>query len=131
MYIELTYDEDFELNAEEILGKIKLSKDRQAIEEDNTYLDSWIIALIEGLHKIEGNGRVLLDLIEESASLEMERSNELLVIKYKTQKVVLDGVEELRAALKESAQSMILKFRSDENFGQNNLLKQVSAFAAS
>lgn len=131
MYVELTYDESTPLDVQEILGKISLSKGNQTIEEDNTYLDSWLTALIKGLHKIENEEKVSIDLVEEPTPLEMEWVRGFIVIKYKTQQIVLEGIEELKEALKESAQSMISKFRKDEYFSDNNLLKQISDFAIS
>jgi|SRR5215213_9137953 len=128
MQIELTYDNGTPLDTESILGRIKLSKGEESIEEDNTYLDSWLIALIEGLDRIERNQRVSIDLVEEPDPLELDWTSGRLTIQYKSQKLVLDGKEELRTALKESARSMASKFDSVE---ETLLLKRVLDFAAS
>lgn len=126
MKIELVYDEDSKIDPIDVLGKIKLLKDGDCIEEDDTYLDSWLIGLAEGLHKIEKAESVLIDIVEEPNPIKMEKVNETVKISYKREIIELSDIEELRSALKNAAQDMLLRFKGEKGFNQNHLLIQIS-----
>lgn len=130
MKIELTFDDDIEIDSNEILGTLKLLGIKGAIEDHDTYLDSWILGLIKGLNKIQLEPSVSIDLIDEPYPLNFKKNDKGLAITYKNQEVLINGTEELKEALLQASKKIISKFNTSELI-QNNILSDIAHFAES
>lgn len=84
MEIEIILDEERELDAMDILGSIRLISGRDAIEQKNTFVDSWLFALVENLETIENGEQVIIDLVDEPDQLEVRSYSQGISIRYRT-----------------------------------------------
>lgn len=96
---------------DDLLGEVRLCAGQQCIEEPTAYLDSWFVALFEGLQGLQSRPHVQITMLEEPHSLVFYLSQAGLRIAYGDQQVLLPFAE-FAEALTEVAKEFLSKLQT-------------------
>ncbi len=129
--IETILDEELEIDPVDILGTIRFSNHAASFVEQDTFLDSWLYALINSLAAIESDQTTRIDLIDEPYPLEILQVGEGLIIRYKSSEVTTADVKELREALIRTSRQLISQFPDPDGYGRNEMLLTIYDFVKS
>src|SRR5262249_44832383 len=99
MKIEWHLDMGEALDPNNLLGDITLSDAQTRLEERDTYIDSWLQALIAGLQAVQAGQSISVDIPEEPAPLVFIRVGKGVHIAYPTGVLNVESLEELRRAV--------------------------------
>src|SRR2546425_11642503 len=84
MKIEWHLDLGEALDPDNLLGDITLSDAQTRLEERDTYIDSWLVALITGLQAVQAGQSISVDIPEEPAPLDFIPVSKEVHIAYRT-----------------------------------------------
>src|SRR6266446_7583071 len=87
------------LDPDNLLGDITLSEAQTRLEERDTYIDSWMVALITGLQAVRAGQSISVDIPEEPAPLAFIPVGKGVHITYRTSVLNVESLEELRRAV--------------------------------
>ena len=110
------------------LGRLVISDGRAQIVIECTYLDSWLAALIEALHRLPTMRHVRTET-EEPKPIQIDMTADgTLVISYEDQRVVAKGLKELELALRAAVGLFFEGIRDTPDISQNRLLDPIRKF---
>ncbi len=104
MKIEWQLDMGEALDPDNLLGDITLSNAQTRLEERDTYIDSWLEALITGL---QAGQSISVDIPEEPAPLAFIPVGKGVHIAYRTSVLNVESLEELRRAVCIAAEALL------------------------
>jgi hypothetical protein len=91
MAISLKLDEEGGVDPDELLGGIVLEGENGSrIEESTTFLDTFLLALAQGLVAVAGGARESVDIFDEPNPLLFDRVSDKVTIEYKGVSVLFD-----------------------------------------
>jgi hypothetical protein len=117
------------LDPENLLGHIAITDKVQKIREKNTYIDSWLDALIRGLQAIGEKSHCVIDLVDEPDPLVFDLSEGCLSISYGKATVDVGTVESFTAGLR-SAAALLLEIVQEDVSASNELMKNIHKFGS-
>lgn len=117
------------LDTESLLGQIAITDGVQTIREKNTYIDSWLDALIRGLQAIGDRSHCVIDLVDEPGPLVFDLSEGGLSISYGKATVNVGTVESFTAGLR-SAATLLLEIVQEEAGATSELLRNIHMFVS-
>jgi hypothetical protein len=128
--IECSFDEEFGPVGMDPLGKIAIADEHSQILIENTYLDSWLAALIDTLHRLSTIGRVSLET-EERDSMEIEAAPDgNIAISYRDQKLTAKSRRELELALRSAVNAFLEEIKLCPDVSQNRIIDPIRRFWA-
>jgi hypothetical protein len=126
--IDFILDYEDGIDSDDILGKIELTAQIESIGEDYTYIDSWFWVLIDGIGTLKKNNSYIGDLIEEPEPLKMYKKGCEIILSYKSDKIILNNIQDLEIAVKKAGQNLINIYRNENNFNNNLFLKKIEKY---
>jgi len=99
MKIEWHLDMGEALDLDNLLGDITLSDAQTCFEERDTYIDSWLVALITGLQAVQVGQTMSVDIPEEPAPLAFIPVGQGVHIAYRSRVLKVESLEALRRAV--------------------------------
>lgn len=105
--IEWTFDTESELDGYNPLGKVKICGREGFIQEDCTYVDAFLEALVKGISQIPEICKFSVDPIVEPNDINFEYVNNLLKISYGSQTVIVDNFGRLKQSLFDNVQKLV------------------------
>ena len=129
--IEIALDQEDGLDIEDVLGTIRISDYSGSIVEEDTYLDSWLYALIINLPGIERREIDTVDLVDEPNPLEFLYIDNGLLMRYKDKTINIENKDVLRQAIGQAAQDLLSHFGKSAETSKNEMLSVISKFARS
>jgi hypothetical protein len=111
------------------LGDLVISDRDSEIRIHNTYLDSWLAGLIDGLRQLATKNHVRIETEEpEPISLDLYPGGRL-VISYKEKKVVALGTAELERSLRAAVSRFLNEIRDAPDASRNRLIDPIRMFS--
>ena len=130
MKIAWRLDEEMPLDPENLLGDITLSNGSTVLQEQQTYLDSWLEALITGLQAVQAGKARRVDILEEPDSLLFEPVEKGVRLCYRAMAIEVESVEALHCALLLAATAFLQKLAGVEGWERNALLHGIRDFVS-
>lgn len=109
----MIYKNEEALDPDALLGHIVLTNGSSTIKAVNTYIDSWIHALIQGLNTIRSESHCVVDLIDEPDPLVFDISDGDILLSYGNATLNAGSIENFTITL-ESAASLLLDIVREE-----------------
>lgn len=128
MKIEWRLDMDAALEPENLVGDMTLSDAQTSLGERDTYIDSWLAALIVGLQALQTGQSIHVDIPEESAPLVFAPVGKGVQISYRTMVLNVGSVEELQRAVYIAAQALLQQLAAVEGWEGNPLISGIRDF---
>jgi hypothetical protein len=110
------------------LGNIIITDGKKTIQEEDTYIDSWIDALITGLKNLQEGKNAAVDLVEEPEPILFESQQSGVRISYGDRSVFSRDLAEFSDALKQVAREFLDKINYQRDSDHNELLKLIGDF---
>ena len=130
MKIAWRLDEEMPLDPENLLGDITLSNESTVLQERQTYLDSWLDALITGLQAVQAGKARRVDILEEPDSLLVEPVEKGVRLSYRAMAIEVESVEALHDALLLAATAFLQKLAGVEGWERHTLLHGIHDFVS-
>ena len=112
MKIEWHLDMGEALDPDNLLGDIALSDAQTCVEERDTYIDSWLVALITGLQAVQAGQSISVDIPEEPAPLAFIPVGKGVHIAYRTSVLKVESIEDFRRAVCLAAEALLQQLAS-------------------
>lgn len=130
MNIEMIYDEGLNDDpASGIFGIIKFSNNTGTIVEKETFLDSWLFALVEALPKLETGEDCLIDLVDEPTPVEIRREYSGFRFSYDRKDLTFQTTSELRDPLTRACSELISQIEDKSEIQNSDTLPTIASFA--
>ena len=130
MKIAWRLDEEMPLDLENLLGDITLSNGSTVLQERQTYIDSWLDALITGLQAVQVGKARRVDILEEPDPLVFEPVEKGVRISYRAMAIEVESVEAFHGALRLAATTFLRKLVRVEGWEHNALLHGIRDFVS-
>ena len=130
MKITWHLDEEMPLDPENLLGDITLSHGHTVLQERQTYIDSWLAALITGLQAVQAGKAMRVDILEEPDALVFEPVEKGVRLSYRALALEVESVEALHDALRLAATAFLQKLAGVVGWERNALLHGIRDFAS-
>jgi hypothetical protein len=130
MKIAWRLDEEIPLDPENLLGDITLSNGDTVLQERQTYLDSWLDALITGLQAVQGGKAIRVDIPEEPEPLVFEPVEKGVRLSYRAMAIEVESVEAFHCALLLAATTFLQTLAGVEGWERNALLHGIRDFVS-
>jgi hypothetical protein len=118
------------LDPENLLGDITLSNGHTVLQERQTYIDSWLDALITGVQAVQAGKAIRVDIPEEPDALIFEPVEKGVRLSYRALALEVENVEALHDALQLAATAFLQKLAGVEGWERNALLHSIRAFVS-
>lgn len=106
--IKLDLDLKYGLDEIDVLGDLSVSDGHFTILVKTTYLDSWLVELIDAANRLPKAGHIDAAIEEEPEPMQLELTSEKRVrLCRKGQIVVADSMADFNAALQDAAKSLL------------------------
>ncbi len=128
MKIAWTLDEEEPIDPENLLGDIILTEGETTILERNTYIDSWLNALITGVQGVQTGKRVTVDILEEPDPLVFEPLNGGMRLSYQNTAIVIDKIDNFVRGLRLAAHELLMKLDQIPGTESNEFLNSLRDF---
>jgi hypothetical protein len=128
MKIEWHLDMGEALAPNNLLGDITLSDAQTHLEERDTYIDSWLVALITGLHAVQAGQSISVDIPEEPAPLAFIPVGKGVHIAYRTRVLKVESLEELRRAVCLAAEVLLRQVAAVQGGESNPPINSIQDF---
>lgn len=128
MKIEWHLDMGEALDPDNLLGDITLSDAQTRLEEGDTYIDSWLVALIAGLQAVQAGQSISVDIPEEPAPLAFILVGKGVHIAYRTRVLKVESLEELRRAVCLAAEALLRQVAAVQGGGSNPSIHSIRDF---
>lgn len=119
------------LDAESLIGHIAITDGAQVIKEKNTYIDSWIDALIRGLRACKESDLSEVDLIDEPEPLAFAVSGDNVQISYKGCSINAGDIQSFAFTLRSAAALFLETVREEMGDVANRALGDIQDFVSS
>jgi hypothetical protein len=130
MKITWHLDEEMPLDPENLLGDITLSNGHTVLQEQQTYIDSWLDALITGLQAVQAGKAIRVDILEEPDALVFEPVEKGVRLSYRALALDVESVEALHDALLLAATAFLQKLTRVEGWERNAVLHSIRDFVS-
>ena len=123
--MNLLYNLDYSepLNESELLGRISLvGDDKNEIVERDTFVDSWLLALSEGIRCLTEKKNCKIDIPEEPYPLIFNAIEK--TVAYGNQVIVIDDFKEMNSNLKIVVSRFLQEVASKKEDGTLSLLRK-------
>ena len=130
MRIVWRLDEEMPLDPESLLGDIILSDGDTVLQEQQTYIDSWLDALITGLQAVQVGKAIRVEILEEPDPLVFEPVERGVRISYHAMAIEVKSVEALHSALLLTATAFLQKLAGVKGWERNTLLHGIRDFVS-
>jgi hypothetical protein len=128
MQIEWHLDMGEALDPDNLLGDITLSNAQTRLEEHDTYIDSWLVALITGLQAVQAGQSISVDIPEEPAPLAFIPVGNGVHIAYWTRVLKVESLEDLRRAVCLAAEVLLRQVAAVQGRESNSLINSIRDF---
>jgi hypothetical protein len=128
MKIEWHLDMGEALDPDNLLGDITLSDAQTRLEERDTYIDSWLEALITGLQAVQAGQSISVDIPEEPAPLAFIPVGKGVHIAYRTSVLNVESLEELRRAVCIAAEVLLRQVAAVQGGESNPPINSIRDF---
>ena len=106
--VNVAFEKESGLDAIDSLGDLTISDGISTITIKTTYLDSWLAALVAGYNQTREADHVVLEISEEPQPLLIDVTPEgLLSISYENQTLAPQAPNNLKAGLRQAAESLL------------------------
>jgi hypothetical protein len=123
-------DQEEGIDEIDVLGDLLISDSISTIVLKTTFLDSWLVALIEARAKLPNASQVVVNVPEELEPIRMQlRPDGLVTISYENQMVLADSPDAFDLALKVAAKSLLEVIGSLPRSRMNTLLEPIRLFS--
>ena len=123
-------DEARPLDPENLLGDITLSNGHTVLQERQTYIDSWLDALITGLQAVQAGKAIRVDIPEEPDALVFEPVEKGVRLSYRALALEVESVEALHGALLLAATALLQELAEVEGWERHALLHGIRDFVS-
>lgn len=130
MKIAWRLDEEMPLDPESLLGDIILSDEDTVLQEQQTYIDSWLDALITGLQAVQVGKAIRVEIPEEPDPLVFEPAERGVRLSYRATAIEVKSVEALHNALLLTASAFLQKLARVKGWERNTLLHNIWDFVS-
>ena len=130
MKIAWRLEEEMPLDPENLLGDITLSNGATVLQERQTYLDSWLDALITGLRAVQGGKAIRVDVPEEPDPLVFEPVEKGVRLSYRDMAMEVESLEAFHCALRLAATALLQRLAGVEGWERNALLHGIRDFVS-
>ena len=130
MKIVWRLDEEMPLDPESLLGDIILSNGDTVLQEQQTYIDSWLDALITGLQAVQVGKAIQVEILEEPDPLVFEPVERGVRLSYRAMTIEVKSVEALHSALLLTATAFLQKLARVKGWERNTLLHGIGDFVS-
>ena len=130
MQIVWRLDEEMPLDPESLLGDIILSDGDTVLQEQQTYSDSWLDALITGLQAVQVGKAIRVEILEEPDPLVFEPVERGVRLSYRAMAIEVKSVEALHSALLLTATAFLQKLAGVKGWERNTLLHGIRDFVS-
>lgn len=97
---------------DDLLGEIRLCAGQQCIAVSPAYLDSWLVAFIEGVHGLKVKRNLQVEMLEEPSPLVFDLAPASLAIRYGDQEVLLPSLAEFADKLLNVAKEFLSRLNT-------------------
>jgi hypothetical protein len=127
--IGCTFDEELGPGGVDPLGDVTISDGHSQIRIENTYLDSWLAALIDALQRLPSTPHVSVET-EEPKPMQIDVAPDGSVpLTYNGQKVVARDRKELEFAVRSAANAFLEGLKNCSDASQNRILDPIRRFS--
>jgi hypothetical protein len=126
----MIYKNDEALDPDALLGHIALTNGSSTIKAENTYIDSWIHALIQGLRTIRSESHCVVDLIDEPDPLVFDVSDGDILLSYGNATLNAGSIENFTITLKSAASLLLDLVREEAKEITNQMLEDIQIFVS-
>ena len=130
MKIVWRLDEEMPLDPESLLGDIILSNGDTVLQEQQTYIDSWLDALITGLQAVQVGKAIRVEILEEPDSLVFEPVERGVRLSYRAMAIEVESVEAFHGALLLTATAFLQNLAGVKGWERNTLLHGIRNFVS-
>lgn len=128
MKIAWRLDEEEPLDLEHLVGDIVIHAAQTTLEERETYIDSWLDALLTGLKAVQAGQGVRVDIPEEPVPLLFEPCAQGVRIAYGAMVIEVESLEEFRGALRLAAHALLQELSTLAGWEKHQLLSGLRDF---
>src|SRR5262245_32838875 len=128
MKIEWHLDMGEALDPDNLLGDITLSNAQTRLEERDTYIDSWLEALITGLQVVQAGQSISVDIPEEPTPLAFIPVGKGVHIAYRASVLNVESLEELRRAVCIAAEALLRQVATAQGGERNPPINSIRDF---
>ena len=130
MKIAWRLDEEMPLDPENLLGDITLSNGPTVLQERQTYIDSWLDALITGLQAVQVGKAIQVDILEEPDPLVFEPVEKGVRLSYRAMAIEVESVEAFHGALLLTATAFLQNLAGVKGWERNALPHGIRDFVS-
>ena len=117
--IKYKLDNEDGLNLDDLIGYIAIDDRANIIELKDTYIDSFLESLLEGVTNVHKSKKISIELIEEPGALEMNLIGSTLTIMYQDRSVSFN-FDDLIIELKKTIKKFLDKIDDSKVDGKNS-----------
>jgi hypothetical protein len=128
MKIEWHLDMGEALDPDNLSGDITLSNVQTRLEERDTYIDSWLLALITGLQAVQAGQSISVDIPEEPAPLAFTPVGKGAHIAYRTRVLKVESLEKLCRAVCLAAEGLLRQVAAVQGGESNPPINSIRDF---
>ena len=129
--IDCIFDEESGLDAADPLGILMISDGQSELRIHNTFLDSWLIALIDALHSLHALKQFLIEVPEEQKSIGLKVFDDgKIEMSYGGKTIVAGERSEFDRALRLAARKFLVGVDSVAAEPRNTDIAAIRRFAA-
>lgn len=122
-------EEEGSLKADNLMGYLSLGSGDGLIEEHDIYLDSWLLALVEGLHGVETGKRSPVQIEEELYPLIFEPEGAGFQVSFQAATVTIPDTAAFRKLLDSTCREFLRTVFSRLEGPRNETLMRLYDFA--
>ncbi len=127
--VNVAFEKESGLDAIDSLGDLTISDGISTITIKTTYLDSWLAALVAGYNQTREADHVVLEISEEPQPLLIDVTPEgLLSISYENQTLAPQAPNNLKAGLRQAAESLLGAVDTLPDSQRNTFLDPIREF---
>lgn len=126
----MIYKNDEALDPDALLGHIALTDGSSTIKAMNTYIDSWIHALVQGLGKLQPESRCVVDLIDEPDPLVFNVSDGSVLLSYGSATINAGSIENFTITLKSAASILLDLVHEGTSEITSKMLEDIQTFVS-
>jgi len=130
MKIVWRLEEEMPLDPESLLGDIILSDGGTVLQKRQTYIDSWLDALIVGLQAVQVGKAIRVEILEEPDPLIFEPVERGVRLSYRAMAIEVKSVEALHSALLLTATAFLQKLAGVKGWERNTVLYGIRDFVS-
>jgi hypothetical protein len=123
--ISFVLDEESPRDCEELQGKIKIVGNPGLIEQEVAYIDSWLIALAQGVRGLQSSGAYSVEILEEPEPIYFLSQGEGFTLRFRNMTANIASLPEFLKELRVSARELLSRIAQTSAAGAANSVRSL------